>query len=141
MMPAAGRRILLAAGLAAWAAAVCAERPVYKNVDPAGNVTYSDRRSGAGDAPVKNWLPANPSAYAYDTAVLRAERDRIYYQQQIAARHQPVPVVVFDPRGWQTTRAQAPDQTLAPRWRSRWDANLPASPAPSLERNYYYNGR
>lgn len=133
----------MAACLALFAAAAGAERSVYKSVDTAGNVTYSDRQSAPGDARVKNWTPANPSRYTYDSAVIRAESDRLYYRRLVAERRGPVPVVVYDPRGWQAARSQPADATGAMLWRSRWgwDPNLPASPPPSLERNYYYSGR
>ena len=136
------RRILISTGLMVWAAVAAAERPVYKNVDDAGRVSYSDRRAGAADHRLKNWMPANPRAYAYDAAVLRAESDREYLARLRAENRQPVPVVVYDPRGWQAARSR-PGQAFiggAP-WRGGWDPNLPLSPAPSLEREYYYNGR
>src|SRR4249920_1121110 len=119
------RRILLSTALLMCSATAAAERPVYKNVDPAGRVSYSDRQSGSADRRVKNWTPANPGAYAYDAAVLRVETDREYLARLRAGNRQPVPVVIYDPRGWQSARSR-PAQAFvggAP-WRGGWDPNL-----------------
>lgn len=136
------RLLLLASSLLMWANHAGADRPVYKSVDASGTVTYSDRKSGVGDTHVKNWMPASLGRNAYDAAVLRAESARYYYARLLAERRQTVPVVVYDPRGWQADRSR-PVLAAASgaSWRARWDPNLPVSPAPSLERNYYYNGR
>lgn len=135
-------RTLFGACLALFAtAAAAADRSVYKSVDAAGNVTYSDRKSRTGDTRVRNWAPANLSRYEYDIAVWRAQSDREFYGRLLAERRQPVPVVIYDPRAWQTARSQQSYTMGGTRWRSGWDPNLPGSPAPSLERNYYYNGR
>jgi hypothetical protein len=136
-------RALLIACLLVWSAAASAQRVVYKSVDEAGNISYSDRRSGNVDAPVKNWSPSYLSGPAYDSAVLRAESDRLYYARLLAERRQPVPVVIYDPRGWQAARspAIAPAGGIPWRARNRWDPYLPATPAPGLDRSYYYNGR
>ena len=84
---------------------------------------------------------ANLSGYEYDVAAWRAESDREFYGRLLAERRRPVPVVIYDPRGWQAAREQRPYAAGGMPWRSQWDPNLPNSPAPSLERNYYYNGR
>lgn len=137
--------LLVACGASLAATGAAADRTVYKNVDAEGKVTYSDRKAGSGDIRVKNWMPANPGRYAYDSAVLRAESDRTHYAGLLAERRQPVPVVVYDPRRWQETRSQTSNVYGGGygdgRRRGGWDANLPPSPAPSLERNYYYSGR
>ena len=135
-------RAFLIAGVLLWTAAASAQRPVYKSVDETGSVSYSDRRSANGDAPVRNWRP-DLSGPAYDSAVLRAESDRLYYARLLAERRQPVPVVIYDPRGRQAARTPsvAPAYEVPWRARSRWDPNLPPAPSPSLDRSYYYNGR
>jgi hypothetical protein len=115
---------------------------LYKSTDADGKVTYSDRKSGSGDTRVKNWMPANLTSPSYDAAVARSESDRIFYARLLAERRQPVPVVIYDPRGWQEARSRAANAFIGggPRY-GAWDPNLPLSPAPSLERNYYYSGR
>ena len=142
MMAMAFRAPLIAC-LLLWTAAASAQRAVYKSIDEAGNITYSDRKSGDGDARVKNWGPSYLSGPAYDSAVLRAESDRLYYARLLSERRQPVPVVIYDPRGWQAARTPsvAPAYEMPWRARSRWDPNLPPTPAPGLDRTYYYNGR
>jgi len=138
----ASRSLLLAFGLLLWAINAGAERVLYKSTDADGKVTYSDRRSGAGDTRVQNWVTANPGRWSYDSAVVRAESDRIYYARLLAERRQPVPVAIYDPRGWQAAQSRPAQASFGgvPR-RGRWDPNLPLSPAPSLERNNYYSGR
>jgi hypothetical protein len=136
------RALLVAFGALLCMADASAQRTIYKNVDAEGKVTYSDRKSGAADTRVKNWMRAEQGRYAYDSAVLRTESDRVYYARLLADRRYPVPVAIYDPRGWQEARSR-PAYALtgwAPR-RAYWDPNLPPSPAPSLERNYYYSGR
>jgi len=126
-----------------WALEAGADRTVYKRVDAEGKVTYSDRRSGESDQRVKSWMPANPGPSTYDAAVQRAESDRVFYARLLAERRQPAPVAIYDPRGWQAAAQARPllfDNNVLP-WRGGWDPNLPLSPAPSLERNYYYDGR
>lgn len=138
----ASRSLLLAFSLLLWAINAGAERVLYKSTDANGRPTYSDRRSGAGDTHVKNWMPANPGRHSYDLAVVRAESDRIYYARLLAERRQPVPVAIYDPRGWHADRARpAPVSAGGVPRRGRWDPNLPLSPAPSPERNYFYSGR
>ncbi|MSQ63103.1 MAG: DUF4124 domain-containing protein [Betaproteobacteria bacterium] len=92
------RSLLLAFSLL-WAINAGTERVLYKSTDADGKVTYSDRRSGAGDTRVKSWMPANPGRHSYESAVVRAESDRIYYARLLAERRKPVPVVIYDPRG------------------------------------------
>ena len=138
-------RAFLLASILLWTAVAGAQRAVYKSVDDDGNISYSDRKNGNDDMRVRNWRP-ELSASAYDSAVLRAESDRLYYARLLAERRQPVPVVVYDPRGWQAalTRPAAPAYGMYGmpwRARARWDPNLPQTPMPSLDRNYYYNGR
>ena len=135
-------RAVLIASLLLWTAVANAQRTVYKNVDESGSVSYSDRKSGDGDTRVKNWGP-KPGSLGYESAVLRAESDRLYYARLLAERRRPVPVVIYDPRGWQAARspAVAPASAMPWRARSRWDPNLPPTPAPGLDRTYYYNGR
>jgi hypothetical protein len=135
-------RGILIASLLLWATVASAQRAVYKSVDDAGNISYSDRRSGNGDLQVKNWAP-KPSSFAYDSAVLRAESDRLYHARLLAERRQPAPVALYDPRGWEAARARPVRPTYEMPWRARarWDPNLPPTPAPSLDRTYYYNGR
>lgn len=138
------RVLLVAFGASLVATGTAADRTVYKNVDAEGKVTYSDRKAGTADTRVKNWMPADPGRYAYDSAVLRAESDRYYYAGMLAQRRQPVPVVIYDPRRWQEARMRPSygyEVGYGGGRRGRWDANLPPSPAPSLERNYNYNGR
>jgi len=131
---------LFAAGLLIIASGALADRTVYKNVGADGKVTYSDRRSDSADTQVRNWSPGL-SGYAYDAAVLRTQSDRLYYHRLMTERHQPVPTVVYDPRAWSQQRGGAAGDPYGySRW-GGWDPNLPTSPAPSLERNYYYNGR
>jgi hypothetical protein len=140
-------RVLIAAALLILASSALAERPVYKNLGPDGKVTYSDRRWESRDAAVRNWQPAHVERHAYESAVMRAEYDRAYYARLQAERRQPVPTVVYDPRG----RSVQPGYDAGERYvdyrgygsprHGGWDPNLPRSPAPSLERNYYYDGR
>ena len=132
-------RTLAAACLVLLAAPAGAERPVYKSVDATGNVTYSDRQSAPGATRVKNWAPASPNRYAYDAAVARADSERLYYSRLLAERRLPVPVVIYDPRGWQAARSRPVYATEGTWWRLRRDPNLPDSPAPSFEPHFYYN--
>ena len=122
-----------------------AERPVLKNVDAWGSTSYSDRPSRASSTPVRNRIAPEQSAARYDAAVVRAESDRLALQRTYAENGQPRKIAIYDPApGYSQSRSawpgQAPSPARLPR-RSRWDPNLPLSPAPSLERNYYYNGR
>ena len=142
MTPCASRPLVLASFLLLCPINAGAERVLYKSADAEGKVTYSDRRKGSGDMRVKNWMPADPGFHRYDSAVMRAESDRIYHARLLAERRQPVPVAVYDPRGWQEARNR-PEYAFAgsaPR-RAGWDPNLPVSPAPGLERSYYHGGR
>jgi hypothetical protein len=126
------------------APAAHAERPVYRNLDDKGGVVYSDRALGPGSARVKNWKAANPSPAQYDSAVLQAQSERIYYERLRAEDRIPRPIAVYQPRRDAARAAPlaAPLADYPPhRLRPRWDPNLPDSPAPSLERQYYYDGR
>ena len=89
---------------------------------------------------VKSWKPADPSPSQYDAAVLRAESDRLYYKRLRAGDRIPRPIVVYQPRR-DVPQVTFPTDYPPHRLRPRWDPNLPDSPAPSLERRYYYDGR
>jgi len=130
--------LVIALGLTAPAAH--AERPVYRNLDDTGGGVYSDRALGPGSARVKSWKPADPSPSQYDAAVLRAESDRLYYKRLRAGDRIPRPIVVYQPRR-DVPQVTFPTDYPPHRLRPRWDPNLPDSPAPSLERRYYYDGR
>ena len=135
-------RFLFAAALLILASGAAAERPVYKSLGTDGKVTYSDRRWESRDTPVRNWNPAHVERHAYDSAVMRAEYDRTYYARVQAERRQPVPTVVYDPRARGVNHGGYEDYRGYGHSRyGGWDPNLPRSPAPSLERNYYYDGR
>lgn len=134
------RTALLCLALAPQAAS--AQSTVYRAVDTAGRAVYSDRPASAASKPVPRRVPPEPSAARYDEAVARAESERIAVLRSRAENLQPRKIVTYDPRasaavGAESTHRQYPPY-LAGR---RWDARLPDSPAPSLERNYQYNGR
>jgi len=123
-----------------------AERPVFKHVDEWGSTNYSDRPSRISSTAVRNHIAPELSAARYDAAVNRAESDRLALQRAYAENHRPRKIAVYDPPpGYSQHRTVSPMQAGARTSfmpaRSRWDPNLPVSPAPSLERNYYYNGR
>jgi hypothetical protein len=126
--------------------AQAADRAVYKSVDASGSVAYSDRRSGERETRVTNWMPG-PGRYAYAEGVQRAASDRAYYARLQYENRQPAPIAVYDPRRWQAQRERAaPSQDYsdpghAQGYSGRRDYNLPNTPSPSLERNYYFNGR
>lgn len=111
---------------------------VYRSLDESGRVIYSDRPTGKQSDPVKPPTPGSPSRYEYESAVLRAESDRIYMQRLEAENRQPRPFTVYDPQGLQRP-PYAPRRY--PGINIRLDPNLPDSPPPSLERTYLYNGR
>ncbi len=119
-----------------------AESTVYKGTDPAGRTVYSDRPASTGSKPVPNRVSPEPSAARYDEAVMRAESARISVQRSYLEDRLPRKIAVYDPRGSVETgpvSLRRPDPHYRPR--ARWDPNLPDSPAPSLERNYRYDGR
>jgi hypothetical protein len=131
------RRVRAALGLAlalGAAADASAQRAVYRSVDADGRVTYSER-PGADGEQIQQWTPVSPNAYDYDGAVLRAERDRLYYERQRNEEAQPRTILIYDPRG-STARPSAAQPST--RW---YDPNLPPSQPPTLERRYYYDGR
>jgi hypothetical protein len=130
----------LVIGLGVMAPAAHAERPVYRNLDDTGGVVYSDRALGPGSARVKSWKAASPSRSQYNAAVLRAESDRLYYERLRAEDRIPRPIAVYPPRH-DVPQVTFPADYPPHRLRPRWDPNLPDSPAPSLERRYYYDGR
>ena len=111
---------------------------VYRSLDESGRIIYSDRPVGKKTEVVKPAAPANPSRYEYESALIRAESDRIHMQRLEAENRYPRPFTVFDPRGLQRPPYAPPRQ---PGINIRFDPNLPDSPAPSLERTYLYNGR
>lgn len=125
----------LVAALALVAMAAHAERPLYRNVDADGRVTYSDRGDAESER-VQQSTPVSPDSHDYYGGRARADSDERYYQQQQYENRQPRPILIYDPRGWATT----PQQPAYPgtRW---YDPNLPPSQPPSLERRYYYDGR
>jgi hypothetical protein len=125
---------ILCLALSFAAAGASAERPVYRNVDAGGRVTYSDRGNAESDR-VQQWTPASPGSDEYYSARARAESDERYYRQQQYEERQPRPILIYDPRGW---AAQRPPALPSTRW---YDPNLPSSQPPSLERRYYYDGR
>jgi len=111
---------------------------VYRGVDESGRIIYSDRPAGKKSEAVKSATPTNPSRFEYESAVNRAESDRLHMQRLEAENSLPRPFTVYDPRGLQRP-PYAPQR--APGINIRLDPNLPDSPAPSLERTYLYNGR
>lgn len=116
------------------AGAAQAERPLYRNVDADGRVTYSDQGSAEGER-VKQWTPVSQDAYEYYGGRARAEADERYYWQQQYENAQPRPILIYDPRG---AASRQPAALPGTRW---YDPNLPPSQPPSLERRYYYDGR
>jgi len=129
-------RSLLALGAVAFGSQ--AEAQVYRSIDESGRIIYSDRPAGKKAETVKPATPTNPSRYEYDAAVMRAESERLQMQRMEWENSQPRPFTVYDPRGLQRP-PYAPQRQ--PGINIRLDPNLPDSPAPSLERNYLYNGR
>jgi hypothetical protein len=116
--------------------------PVFKQVDEWGATIYSDRPALASSKAIRNRIPPAPGAAGYDAAVNRAESDRLYLQRNYAENLQPRKVAIYDPAPGYAQHRNVPARIGTPYpIRSRWDASLPPSPAPSLERNYYYNGR
>src|SRR3954468_24757629 len=128
---------LLALGAIAFGSLAEAQS-VYRSVDESGRIIYSDRPAGKTSAPVKPAMPGSPSRFEYDSAVIRAESDRIHMQRLEAENSLPRPFTVYDPRGLQRP-PYAPQRP--PGINIRLDPNLPDSPPPSLERTYLYNGR
>src|SRR5262245_7100508 len=127
------RILCLVLALAA-AADAGAQRPVYRSVDEDGRVTYSRQPSASGEQ-VRQWTPVSPYSYDYDGAVLRAERDRLYYERQRNEDYQPRTILIYDPRG-STARPPAAQPSTR-----NYDPNLPPSQPPTLERRYLYDGR
>ena len=130
-------RSLLALGAVAFGSQAEAQS-VYRSVDESGRIIYSDRPAGKTSEAVRAPKPANPSRFEYDSAVMRAESDRLQMQRMEWENMQPRPFTVYDPRGLQRP-PYAPQRQ--PGINIRLDPNLPDSPAPSLERTYLYNGR
>ena len=64
---------------------------VYRSVDESGRIIYSDRPAGKKSEAVKSATPANPSRYEYDSAVIRAESERVHMQRLEAENSQPRP--------------------------------------------------
>ena len=130
-------RSLLALGAVAFGSQAEAQG-VYRSIDESGRVIYSDRPAGKKSETVKPAAPTNPSRFEYESAVMRAESERIQMQRMEWENAQPRPFTVYDPRGLQRP-PYAPQRQ--PGINIRLDPNLPDSPAPSLERQYLYNGR
>jgi len=130
-------RSLLALGAVAFGSQAEAQS-VYRSVDESGRIIYSDRPAGKKSEAVKSATPANPSRYEYESALMRAESERIHMQRLEAENSQPRPFTVYDPRGLQRP-PYAPQRY--PAINIRLDPNLPDSPAPSLDRTYLYDGR
>jgi hypothetical protein len=137
------RAFVLALGGTAVAFAAFAGKPVYKDVDDRGRTVYSDRPTQGSSKPIRDRIPPDPGAAGYDAAQNRAESDRLTLQGVRLENLQPRRVATYDPPpGYAQHRPASPVQfrpDYAPR--SRWDPSLPPSPSPSLDRNYYYNGR
>ena len=119
-------------------ASQAAAEGVYRSIDESGRILYSDRPAGKLSEAVRPPTPGNPSRYEYDSAILRAESDRVHMQRLEAENRQPRPFTVYDPRGLQRPPYAPPRY---PGINIRLDPNLPDSPPPSLERTYIYNGR
>jgi len=115
-----------------------AAQGVYRSIDESGRVIYSDRPAGKKSETVKPATPTNPSRFEYDSAVMRAESERYQAQRMEWENRQQPSFTVYDPRGLQRP-PYAPQRY--PGINIRLDPNLPDTPAPSLERNYLYNGR
>ena len=112
--------------------------PVYKQEGERGTV-YSDRPAHLGATPIRNRVAPSLGPAGYDAAVLRAETDLLALERRYAENRVPRRIAIYDPpRGGVQ---QAPQSGAPYDLRRRWDPNLPVSPAPSLERNYYYSGR
>jgi hypothetical protein len=133
--------LLVAFAIAALSPAAHAQTAVYRNVDADGKVTYSDQPVQSGSPKVKRRVAPGPSGAAYDAAVNRSESERLYYERQRAEDQSRRPINIYDPRG----SSSSSEPALAPGpsypWRYGYDPNLPASPPPSSERRYYYDGR
>lgn len=111
---------------------------VYKSVDEAGRVVYTDRPPAAQSEASKVKTPPRLSNHDYESARLRAETERVTserYQWEDRTRR---PIVVHDPQNLQ--RPSAPPRR-EPGVNVRRDPNLPDAPAPSTDRTYYYEGR
>jgi Domain of unknown function (DUF4124) len=112
---------------------------VYRTVDEAGRIVYTDRPPAAkSGAAVKMKTPTQPSHYEYESARLRAETDRYQAESMSYEDRSRRPIVVHDPQGLQ--RPAAPPARY-PATNIRRDPNLPDTPSPTTERQYYYQGR
>jgi len=134
-------RLVLLIVAAVGATCAFAQSAVYRNVDADGKVTYSDQPVPSGSAKVKSRVAPTPSGTAFDAAINRSESERLYYERQRAEDQSRRPINIYDPRGSSSSREPAPAPGSSYPWRYGYDPNLPASPPPSSERRYYYDGR
>ncbi|MFN2644310.1 MAG: DUF4124 domain-containing protein [Burkholderiales bacterium] len=112
---------------------------VYKSVDEAGRIVYTDRPPASKDPAATVKLPPRaPSLWEYESARRQAEWERVYTQRLEYENRMPAPTVVYDPHGLQRPYTPPPRQ---PGLTVRRDPNLPDTPAPTTNRDYYYGGR
>lgn len=126
------------AALILLASAAAAAQSVYKSVDESGRVVYTDRQPATKGPAAKVKTPPPVSNYDYELALLRRQTERAYSDRLHWEDRSRRPIVVYDPAGVQ----QAPRPVYrAPAINVRRDPNLPDTPPPSNERQYYYQGR
>jgi hypothetical protein len=111
---------------------------VYKSVDESGRIVYTDRPPAAQSDASKLKTPPPVSTSEYESARLRAETERVISERYHWEDRSRRPIVVHDPQGLQ--RPPAPPRR-EPGVNVRRDPNLPDAPAPSTDRQYYYEGR
>lgn len=122
---------------------VSADGPLYKSTDVAGRTIYTDHPASPDSKPVRNRMAPDPSAARYREALTGTESERILLQRSYLEDAQRRKVVIYDPPPGYLRRESPLAEPGVTSYRRvpRWDANLPPTPPPSLERNYYYNGR
>lgn len=119
---------------------VAAANPVFRETDARGQAHYTDRPASPGSRPVPRRVAPEPGPERYLGALLRADAERAAVQRAALEHRQPRRTAILESRAGQATRNAQVDE-VPPRSVRRHDPNLPAVPAPSLERDYHYNGR
>jgi Domain of unknown function (DUF4124) len=108
--------------------------PLYKHVDEKGNVVFSDRPASGKQKPEKAQAPNVASRHATrQYEIERQEWLQRRREEEIAARR------LRYAQDREAARQRAAAEAL--RHGLPYDPALPNSPAPSSERQHYYNGR
>jgi uncharacterized protein DUF4124 len=126
------------AALVLWVAADAQAQQVYKSVDESGRIVYTDRPPASKEPAATLKSPPPRSYWEYESARRQADWERAYTQRLEYENRMPPASVLYDPRGLQrpyTRPSRQPGLTI------RRDPNLPDTPAPSTNRDYYYGGR